>query len=280
MKRNKFAKGGSAFGGKLSIRIITLFPKFIENFVESFGIVKRAIKLNLLDIKAINLRSFGLDDRQTVDGRPYGGGVGMVLRADVLYKAIQPARKFQISNSKYQIKSKPKNIKSKNRIILLTPQGKQFKQADAQRLSKYDNLIFVCGRYEGFDERVRKFVDEEISVGDYVLMGGELPALAISEAVMRLRSGILGKDESVDKESFSENVHDLSGRSNRVQMLEYPQYTKPEVLLVASSKNQVSRKKQLRVPKILLTGHHKNIEQWRQEEAVKRTKKRRPDLLV
>ena len=219
MKRNKFAKGRSAFGGKLSIRIITLFPKFIENFVESFGIVKRAIKLNLLDIKAINLRSFGLDDRQTVDGRPYGGGVGMVLRADVLYKAIQPARKFQISNSKYQIKSKPKNIKSKNRIILLTPQGKQFKQADAQRLSKYDNLIFVCGRYEGFDERVRKFVDEEISVGDYVLMGGELPALAISEAVMRLRSGILGKDESVDKESFSENVHDLSGRSNRVQML-------------------------------------------------------------
>ncbi len=245
---------------KLSIKIITLFPKFIENFTDSFGIVKRAIKLKLLDIKAINLREFGLDERQVVDGRPYGGGVGMVLRADVLYKAILKAKSYKLKAP---------------RVVLLTPQGKQFKQADAQRLSKYDNLVLVCGRYEGFDERVRQFADEELSIGDYVLMGGELPALVISEAVMRLRSGILGKDESVDKESFSE------------RMLEYPQYTKPEVLLVASSThstgsgqaNQVSRKKQLRVPKVLLTGHHKNIEQWRQEEAVKRTKKRRPDLL-
>ena len=252
---------------RLSIKIITLFPKFIENFVDSFGIVKRAIKLNLLDLKAVNLRSFGLGQRQVVDDRPYGGGVGMVLRADVLYKAISRIKNYQL------------RIKNKTRIILLTPQGKQFKQADAKRLSKYDNLVLVCGRYEGFDERVRQFVDEEISVGDYVLMGGELPALVISEAVMRLRKGILGKDESVDKESFSDNF------------LEYPQYTKPEILelkdLKLPARHQLLPKasaggkiKRLRVPKVLLTGHHKNIEDWRQEEAIKRTKKRRPDLFV
>jgi tRNA (guanine37-N1)-methyltransferase len=167
---------------KLSIKIITLFPGFVSSFVEAFGIVKRAIKLKLLDIKAVNLRSFGLDERQTVDGRPYGGGVGMVLRADVLYKAI--------------IRAKGKGLRAKSRVILMTPQGQKFDQKIAQRLAKYDELIFVCGRYEGFDERVRVFVDEEISIGDYVLMGGELPALVISEAVMRLRPGILGKDES------------------------------------------------------------------------------------
>ncbi len=238
---------------KLSIKIITLFPQFVENFVGSFGIVKRAIKLKLLDFKPVNLRQFGLGERQVVDDRPYGGGVGMVLRADVLYKAIASVKKQALRS------------KGKTRVILLTPQGKQFKQADAQRLSKYDNLVFVCGRYEGFDERVRQFADEELSIGDYVLMGGELPALVISEAVIRLRTGILGKDESTVAESFSENL------------LEYPQYTKPETL---SIKNQVSRIKELTVPKVLLTGHHKNIEQWRRGEAVKRTKKRRPDLVI
>ena len=231
---------------KLNVKIITLFPNFVENFVENFGIVKRAIKLKLLEITPVNLRQYGLGDRQVVDDRPYGGGVGMVLRADVLYKAIK------VASGKQSVASK------KQRIVLLTPQGKQFKQIDAQRLSKYDNLIFVCGRYEGFDERVRQFVDEEISIGDYVLMGGELPALVIAEAVMRLRPGILGKDESVDKESFSE------------PMLEYPQYTKPEILGI--------RNKKYKVPKVLLTGHHKNIEEWRNTEALKRTKKRRPDL--
>jgi tRNA (guanine37-N1)-methyltransferase len=164
------------------------------------------------------------------------------------------------------IKTASSRIKDKGlRIILLTPQGKPFTQKEAQRLSKYDNLIFVCGRYEGFDERVRQFVDEEISIGDYVLMGGELPALVIAEAVMRLRPGILGKDESVDKESFSE------------AMLEYPQYTKPETLEI---RNKKLGNKKYKVPKVLLTGHHKNIEEWRKEEAVKRTKKRRPDLLI
>ncbi len=237
---------------KLTIKIITLFPKFIENFVESFGIVKRAIKLKLLEIKAVDLRKFGLGQRQVVDDRPYGGGVGMVLRPDVLYKAIDSVKKSKIKNQKLKI-----------RTILLTPQGKKFHQSDAKRLSKYDQLILVCGRYEGFDERIRSFVDEEISVGDYVLMGGELPALILSEAIMRLRSGILGKDKSSHAESFSDS------------MLEYPQYTKPEVL---SAKGLGLRAKVMRVPKVLLTGHHKNIENFRKEEAVKRTKKRRPDL--
>lgn len=231
----------------LEIKIITLFPKFIEEFLENFGIVKRAVKLKLLNIKAINLRDFGLDARKTVDNPPYGGGVGMVLRADVLYKAIQGARPKGLGARKNQ------------RIILLTPQGEKFTQADAHRLSKYNDIVLVCGRYEGFDERIRQFVDEEISIGDYVLMGGELPALVISEAVMRLRSGILGKDESTVAESFSQNS------------LEYPQYTKPEIWKLGNKKYGV--------PKVLLTGHHKNIEEFRKEESERRTKKRRPDLL-
>lgn len=240
---------------KLSITIITLFPEFVNAYAGSFGILKKAIKNKLLEIKTVNLRGFGLDERQTVDDRPYGGGVGMVLRADVLYKAI--------SSSKKQVASSM----GKTRTILLTPQGNKFSQKDAHRLAKYDQLIFVSGRYEGFDERIRQFADEELSIGDYVLMGGELPALVISEAVMRLRPGILGKIESTHNESFSENF------------LEYPQYTKPEVLNVSGSKGQVSRKKQLRVPRVLLSGNHQKINDWRMAEAAKRTKKRRPDLV-
>ncbi len=246
---------------QLSIKIITLFPKFVEDFLENFGIVKRAVKLKLLNIKAINLRDYGLDERKTVDNPPYGGGVGMVLRADVLYKAITSA-------SKSKIKDKG------SRIILMTPQGQKFNQAMAHRLAKYDELIFVCGRYEGFDERIRQFTDEEISIGDYVLMGGELPALVISEAVMRLRPGILGKDESAHNESFSE-VNVAHGREQR-KFLEYPQYTKPEKWKVPSGK---LKGKTFSVPKVLLSGHHKNIQEFRKTESEKRTQKRRPDLL-
>jgi tRNA (guanine37-N1)-methyltransferase len=246
---------------KLTIKVITLFPEFINGFVEHFGILKKAVLNKLLDMKAVDLRQFGEGPRQTVDDRPYGGGVGMVLRADILLKAIESARK-----------SKIKAQKSKIRTILLCPSGKKFGQKDAVRLANYDELIFVSGRYEGFDERIRKFVDEEISIGDYVLMGGELPALVISEAVMRLRPGILGKLESTDKESFSES------------MLEYPQYTKPEKWTVDSGqwtgkKTKHQKSKLLKVPKVLLTGHHANVEGWRKEEAEKRTKKRRPDLM-
>lgn len=224
------------------ISIITLFPEFIERYA-GFGIIARAIKRKLIAIRAVNLRGFGIDKRGTVDDRPYGGGLGMVLRPDVVIKAI----------------AKVRGRSKKTRVVLMTPQGQRFTQTIARKLSKYDHLVFVSGRYEGFDERVRKFVDEEISVGDYVLMGGELPALVISEAVLRLVPGVLGKDDSALAESFAENL------------LEYPQYTKPEVLDIKGKK--------LRVPKVLLTGHHANVEQWRRDEAIKRTKKRRPDLL-
>lgn len=227
---------------KMRIKVITLFPEFIEHYL-SFGIVKRAVANKIVTFEAVQLRNFGLDARGTVDDRPYGGGLGMVLRPDVLYKAIKKTR----------------GTSKKTRVIMLSPQGKQFKQKDAQRLAKYEQLVFVSGRYEGFDERVRSFVDEELSIGDYVLMGGELPALVISEAVLRMIPGVLGKLESGDAESFTES------------MLEYPQYTKPEVFEVG--------KKKMRVPKVLLTGHHGNVDQWRKDEAMKRTKKRRPDLL-
>ncbi|MCL5666932.1 MAG: tRNA (guanosine(37)-N1)-methyltransferase TrmD [Patescibacteria group bacterium] len=272
------------YRNKLTIKIITLFPEFINSFSESFGILKKAIKNNLLEIKPVNLRKFGLGERQVVDDRPYGGGVGMVLRPDVLYKAIRFAcRGSHWLPGKRRPMAAPTR---KQRIILLTPQGKRFAQKDAARLSKYDQLIFVSGRYEGFDERIRKFADEEISIGDYVLMGGELPALVISEAVMRLRPGILGKIESTHNESFSENI------------LEYPQYTKPEVLEISIPdvgaafrrllsdggrlKLAPTKKKaqHLRVPKVLLSGNHQKVDEWRMQEAVKRTKKRRPDLLV
>lgn len=236
---------------RISISVITLFPNFVEQYT-SFGIIARAIKARLVKFTAIDLRKFGIDKRETVDDRPYGGGLGMVLRPDVVIKAITKARGRKAKQT---------------RVILLTPQGKQFNQAHARRLAKYDNLVFVSGRYEGFDERVRKFVDEELSVGDYVLMGGELPSLVISEAVLRLIPGVLGKDESADKESFAPS--DVITKNG--VLLEYPQYTKPEVLEVAGKK--------LRVPKVLLSGHHVNVEKWRTEEAIKRTKKRRPDLV-
>jgi tRNA (guanine37-N1)-methyltransferase len=228
---------------KISITILTLFPDFIESYLK-FGIIKRAIKSRVLAFRAVNLRNYSFDKRGTVDDRPYGGGVGMVLRPDVVIKAIQKLR--------------PKTKAKKSRVILLTPQGKVFSQAEARRLAKYGELIFVAGRYEGFDERIRPFADEELSVGDYILMGGELPALAISEAVLRLVPGVLGKLESADAESFAGGL------------LEYPQYTKPEVLKVG--------KKTLRVPKVLLAGHHANMNAWRETEALKRTKRRRPDL--
>lgn len=229
-----------------------MFPQFILDYA-AFGIVQRAIKRGLLKFEALDLRKFAPDRRGTVDDRPYGGGVGMVLRPDVLHKAISAWRK-----------KKPDARSS--RVIMMTPQGKPFSQAHARRLaSKYSDILLVSGRYEGFDERVRKFVDEEISLGDYVLMGGELPALAVAESVLRLVPGVLGKDESADAESFSQ------------AMLEYPQYTKPEIFEYKDLKT--GKKRQLRVPKVLRTGHHANIEKWRTEESLKRTKKRRPDLL-
>lgn len=205
------------------------------------SIIKRAQNQTLIKINYVNIRDFGMSKHRVVDDKPYGGGVGMLMRVDVVDKAIERAKIFKQSK--------------KNRTILLDPQGKKFSQQEAKRLTKYDHLILVCGRYEGIDERIRDLVDEELSIGDYVLTGGEIPAMAVIDAVIRLLPNVLGKDESSHQESFQENL------------LEYPQYTRPAIY------------KNKKVPKILLSGNHEEILKWRKEEALKRTKKRRPDLI-
>lgn len=228
----------------VDITVLTLFPEFIENY-SAFSLVKRAVFLGLLKLSALDLRTFGLGERRTVDDRPYGGGVGMVLRPDVVYNGIKAWKKT--------------HRKKNRRVVLMCPQGKKFEQSDAHRLAEFDQLLFVSGRYEGFDERVREFVDEEISIGDYVLMGGELPALVVSEALLRCVPGVLGKEESAADESFSDGG------------LEYAQYTKPEKWKVEG--------KVLEVPAVLLSGHHAEVAKFRKKNSDEKTLKRRPDLV-
>lgn len=201
----------------------------------------RAQKKRLIKLAVHDLRKFTKDKHKTVDDRPYGGGVGMVMKVDVVANAL----KF--------LKAKTYNLKP--RVILMTPQGKQFNQKHVKRLAKYDRLILISGRYEGYDERIRKLVDEEISIGDYILTGGELSAMVVIDAVARLVPGVVGKEQSLVDESFSENF------------LEYPQYTRPAEF------------QKMKVPKVLLSGNHGEIKKWRRAESLKKTKKRRPDLL-
>ncbi len=204
--------------------LITIFPKIFESY---FGesILKRAQEKKKIKIKAHDLRSFSSDKHKNVDDKPYGGGVGMVMQVEPIAKAI-------------------KKIKKKNsRVILLSAKGKLVKQKDFKRWTKYDQLVLVSGRYEGVDERVKKFIDEEVSIGEYVLTGGELGSMIIVDGVSRLLPGVLGKDESSKDESYSDG-----------KTLEYPQYTRPEDY------------KGLRVPKILLSGDHKKIEEWRDKK--------------
>lgn len=215
------------------------------------SIIARAIKQKLIRLQGIDLRDFTNDNHQTVDGRPYGGGVGMVLRPDIMQKAI----------AKTAGATKIARKKKGSRVIMLTPQGKPFKQSDVKKLSKHKHLVFVCGRYEGFDARISTMVDEEYSIGDYILMGGELAALVMIEAIARDYPGVVGKFESTENESF--------GGAN--SLLEYPQFTRPEALKVNG--------KTMKVPNVLLSGNHANIDTWRDEESLKRTKKLRPDLL-
>ncbi len=220
--------------------ILTLFPTAFESYL-NVSLLQRAVAKKFIKIEVKNLRDFGDGVHKSVDARPYGGGAGMVLRVDIMDKALKAL--------------KVKKGKKGQAIILLTPQGKTFNQKIARDLSKLKTVVLICGRYEGFDERIRDLVDMEISIGDFVLTGGEIPALAVLDAVARLVPGVVGKSESLVQESFSENL------------LEYPQFTRPEVF------------KKKRVPKVLLTGHHGNIATWRSQESLKRTKKRRPDLL-
>lgn len=220
--------------------ILTLFPEAFESYL-NISLLKRALAKKFISIEIRNLRDWTTDPHKTVDGRPYGGGAGMVLRVDIIDKALKGLK----------IKKGQKGTA----IILLTPQGKTFNQSLAKKLSKFSKVVLICGRYEGFDERVRSLVDMEISIGDFVMTGGEIPAMVILDTVARLAPGVVGKSESLVAESFSESI------------LEYPQYTRPEVY------------NKMKVPNILLTGNHGKIEEWRKKEALKRTKKRRPDLL-
>lgn len=230
----------------MKIDVLTLFPEMFRGpFDES--IIRRAQEKNLVEIAVRDLRDWASDKHKTVDDRPYGGGPGMVMMIEPVSKALQ------------DLKSK------KSRVILLTPQGKVFKQAIAKGLSKSKHLILLCGRYEGVDERIRlHLVDQEISVGDYVLTGGELPAMVVVDAVVRLIPGVLKRQDAVTSESFSE--WKMENGKWKVS-LEHPQYTRPEKF------------KNWKVPDVLISGNHAKIEKWRKKQAEKRTQERRPDLI-
>jgi len=236
----------------MKISIITLFPKMIKGFFEE-SIIKRAVEKKLVEIEIVNLRDFAIDDYGTVDDRPYGGGTGMILRADVIYKALS-----KITNDKLKITNKIPNSKIQ-KIILTSPKGKVFDQKKAQEYSKLDHLVIIAGHYEDVDARVLDFVDEEVSMGDFIMTGGEITAVAIVDSLVRLIPGVLKKDEAVRQESF--NI-------NNKKLLEYPQYTRPESF------------KGLKVPKVLMSGDHKKIEDWRLKKALEETRKKRPDLLL
>jgi len=216
----------------MTFHIITIFPEIFSSYFNE-SILKRAQGEGFIDIKIYNLRDWTTDKHNTIDDTPYGGGAGMVMKVDILYKAIE------------DIKSRIANRKS--RIVLLSAKGKTWSQPLAQEYSKIDDIILICGRYEGVDERITNFIDEEISVGPYVLTGGEVPAMALVDSITRLIPGVLGNVESPADESHSKNG-----------ILEYGQYTRPEVF---TDKNGQEHK----VPDVLLSGNHAEIAKWREE---------------
>ncbi len=225
----------------MTISLITLFPAVFDPILNC-SILKRAQNKDKVKFQLINLRDFGQEPHKTVDDRPYGGGAGMILKADILARAISNI-KFQISNEKYK-------------TILMSASGTPYKQTKAQEFSKLDHLIIICGHYEGVDQRfIDKYVDEEISIGDYVLTGGEIPAMVIADSIVRLIPGVLEKPEATLNESFTTNL------------LEGPQYTRPEEF------------EGQKVPQVLLSGDHKKINEWRKEQSFKKTSRIRPDLI-
>ena len=242
----------------MKINVITIFPDLFKGFI-SESLLARAQKKRLLKIKTHDLRQWTTDKHKTVDDRPYGGGVGMVLKIEPIYKAVQAISYKQYAIGKNKTGLKPKAYNLKQRIILLSAKGKTFIQKDARRLVKYDQLIFICGRYEGVDERVAKYVaDEEISIGSYVLFGGEVAAMVVIEAVSRLIPGVVAKEESVKNESFSDK---------EAEEKEYPQYTRREVFrpAIVGRRSIIDRKKDWKVPRVLLSGDHKEIGEWRRK---------------
>jgi tRNA (guanine37-N1)-methyltransferase len=224
----------------MRIDILTLFPEMFESPLK-YSILKRAQEQGIVAIVLTNIRDFATDRYRKVDDKPYGGGAGMVMMPGPVFDCFEHVRKFAPGTG---------------RVVLLTPQGERFTQAKARELSQQERLILIAGRYEGFDERIRTGLNaEQISVGDYVLNGGELPAMIVVDAVVRLLPGALGDEDSAKDDSFSHGL------------LEYPQYTRPEVF------------RDMRVPDILLSGDHKKIAEWRRQQALERTRQRRPDLL-
>ena len=225
----------------MNFYIMTLFPEMVMGGLNN-SIIKRAMEKNLFTIEAVNIRDYTLDKHGKVDDYPFGGGAGMLMQAQPVYDCYKA------------IADKCETVKP--RVLYLSPQGKTFTQQMASELSKEESLILLCGHYEGMDQRVLDRMEvEEVSIGDYVLTGGELPAMVMVDTIARLVPGVLNNDASSVDESFSEG------------MLEYPQYTRPEVW------------EGERVPEVLLSGHHANIEKWRHEQSLIRTRERRPDLL-
>lgn len=219
----------------MKIDILSLFPEMFTGFLNT-SIIKRAIDRKQVTIDIHNIRDYSNDPHKKVDDYPFGGGDGMVLMPEPIFEAID-------------------DLKTNDSLILLmTPQGTPYKQATAYNLTKQKHIIIICGHYEGFDERIRTLADMEISIGDYVLTGGELPSMVITDSIVRLIDGVI-KEQSHQKESFNN------------QLLDYPSYTRPAIY------------RGLPVPEVLLSGHHENIKKWRLEQQIQRTKQRRPDLL-
>ena len=224
----------------MRIDCLTLFPPMLQAVLEE-SITGRAIKGGILDIRYTNIRDFAQNKHNRVDDKPYGGGMGMVMQAEPIYRAYQ---------------SVLETATVRPRVIYMSPQGRIFNQKIAEELAQEPHLVFLCGHYEGVDERVlEEIVDEELSIGDYVLTGGEIPALAVIDAVARMIPGVLPSEEAYSEESLYNGL------------LEYPQYTRPPVFLNRE------------VPEVLLSGHHENINKWRREESIRRTCRKRPELL-
>lgn len=226
----------------MKIDILTLFPKMFSGpFKES--IIKRAVDKEFVKIDIHDLRKWTTDKHRSVDDRPFGGGVGMIMKVDVIEKAVR------------DLKSKSRAL-STTKVILLDAGGKKFSQKKAMELSRLDHLIFIAGHYEGVDYRIHKYIaDEIISIGDYILTGGEIPTMVLIDSIVRLVPGVIVKSEATKYESFYDNL------------LEYPQYTRPEKYL------------EWKVPKVLLSGNHKEIEQWKKDQSITKTKKLRPDII-
>lgn len=221
----------------MNFYVLTLFPEMIENGL-SHSVIGRALKEGIIRLKAVNIRDFSTSKQKHVDDYPYGGGCGMVMQPQPIYDAL-----------------KSLNVHGKTRVVYMTPQGRPFNQKIAEEFAKEESLIILCGHYEGVDERIiEEIVTDEISIGDFVLTGGELAAMAVIDAVARLKPGVLGKEESFKEESFADNT------------LEYPQYTRPPVFMGRE------------VPSVLLSGHHGNVDKWRRQQSLIRTYNKRPDL--